>query len=95
MYYVLNAKEKIYEEKNIIAHVSMDNGIIKLDHKVTGSTMKPAPHFGTGDSTVSRFVLRDGLARGVTLGGTVIGAPTGGGVLRWELARAPIWYSTY
>ena len=42
-YFIVNTKEKIYDEKNIIAHFSMDDGIIKLDHKVTGSAMKPAP----------------------------------------------------
>ena len=43
---MLNNKEKIYDEKEIIAHFSMDDGITKLDHKVTGSIEKPAPYFG-------------------------------------------------
>ena len=46
MHHILNGKEKIYEEENFIKHFSMDNGIIKLDHKVTGSTMKPAAYVG-------------------------------------------------
>jgi hypothetical protein len=29
----------------------MDDGIIKPDHKVTGSAMKPAPIFDTGGRT--------------------------------------------
>ena len=40
---MLKNKEKIYDEKEIIAHFSTDNGIIMPDHKVTGSAEKPAP----------------------------------------------------
>ena len=91
---MLNNKEKIYDEKEIIAHFSTDNGIIMPDHKVTGSAEKPAPILIPAAAPITCCSPRR-PHRGDTLGGTVSGAPTGGGVLRWELARAPIQYTTY
>ena len=80
----MNNKENIYVMK-----VINDFNRKEVDYVAR----RPAPIL-TGRAVPSLHALREGLSRGA-LGEALTGGPTGGGVLRWELARALISRTTY
>ena len=78
-----------YKETICVTKVINDFNRKEVDYV----TRRPAPIL-TGRAVPSLRALREGLSRGA-LGEALTGGPHGGGVLRWELARAPIQYTIY
>ncbi len=81
-YYFANTKDDIYVMKVI-------NDVYCKDVNSVARPNATNSNLGTGRRAPLIHALQEGLSRGA-LGEALTGAPTGGGVLRWELERAPI-----